>query len=205
MPRPAEPPDEGTSRRRVLQALRTAEQPLRGDELATRVGLSLNAVRFHLDRLIAEGAVRAGTGNRDRPGRPPVVYRAVPAEAVDAASAYRLLAGILAGQLTRSGDHDAAERAGRAWAAVATVDAGASDGAQPGTQPSMLSGPAAVVLNLLDDGGFEPWMSPDHTLIELRRCPFLSSLPSGPRWSAVSTSDSSVVSWNAWGPPLSHT
>lgn len=179
----------GRSRERVLAALRAAGEPLSGRELADRVGLSLTAARFHLGRLIAVGAVRAVAEGRLRPGRPQVLYRAVPAEAVDGGSAYRVLAGVLAAQVLRSGGPDAAVQAGRAWAAEVPIALrGATDppvtrdpAADAPVTPDPTAGPAADpeastvqrVLGLLDEGGFEPRLSANHRTIELHRCPFL--------------------------------
>lgn len=187
MPRGPQRTSLGESRAQVLTALRAVQGlPLRVDEIASAVGLSLTATRLHLDRLVADGLVRAGRADRDRPGRPHVVYRALAAEAVDGAAAYRLLAGVLAAQLSCSDDPSVSLRAGRAWAARLLgppVDpaqpAGQSpnrpreSAAKPGAGPGPGPGAVARLMALFDDGGFDPRPTPGGAVIELHRCPFL--------------------------------
>jgi predicted ArsR family transcriptional regulator len=193
MPRGPQRTSLGESRARVLATVRAARGlPLRGDEIASEVRLSLTATRLHLDRLVADGLIRAGSEPRDRPGRPHVTYRAPAAEAVDDAAAYRLLAGVLAAQLSRSGDPKASVEAGRAWAAqivdtptdtpsgttadtpsgpTTRTSAGAT---RPGPRPS--EDAVARVMALLDDAGFDPRRTQEpagRVVIELHRCPFL--------------------------------
>lgn len=175
----------GTSRGRVLHTLRTADRPLPSSEIASAVGLSNTAVRFHLGKLVADGFVRTGTEGRARPGRPCVTYRAVPAEAVDGARAYRLLAGVLAAQLSRAGDPAISVEAGRRWAVETLTDPTVwsrhdlrdpaeeeAEAAAIADRPLSEAG-VARVMALLGDGGFEPRLSPGGRAIELHRCPFL--------------------------------
>src|SRR5512143_4112747 len=106
----------GASRALVLDALRSQPRPMAIEAVAEAVGLSVNTVRFHLDRLRREGAVTRASTRPDGPGRPHLVYRPVAAEAVEDAAAYRLLAGLLAEGLVRSGNVHATAEAGRSWA-----------------------------------------------------------------------------------------
>src|SRR5664280_2488283 len=107
---------DGSSRAGVLNVMRERGGQLRVEDLAEAVGLSLSAVRFHLDRLIADGLVRSSREPRLTPGRPRVIYQAMPEEAVDDAAAYRRLAALLADELALHGGGQAAEHAGPAWA-----------------------------------------------------------------------------------------
>jgi predicted ArsR family transcriptional regulator len=107
---------DGSSRSGVLKVLRERGDLMRVEDLAEAVSLSLSAVRFHLDRLIADGLVRTSKEPRQTPGRPRVMYQAVPAEAVDDGAAYRHLATLLADELAGRGGSVAGEAAGKAWA-----------------------------------------------------------------------------------------
>ncbi len=159
------PPRTG-SREWVLAHLREADRPLGVREVTEATGLSPTAVRFHLDNLVQLGVVRATTsrtaGEGGRPGRPAIGYSALPAEAVDPASAYRILAGLMARELAHVGGGPAATEAGRAWAArmlptIATT-----------TTPD----PVDVVVELFARTGFDPERLADGTTLHLRRCPF---------------------------------
>lgn len=146
---------------------------MRGDEVARTVGLSVTAARFHLDRLVTEGLVRAAPERRDRPGRPHVVYEARPIEAVDSATAYRLLAGMLAAELSRTGDATAPVEAGRRWADRILESEGCVAGTATADRDGGLPGVLEQIMKVLDDNGFEPRAAPDGDAIELHRCPFL--------------------------------
>ena len=161
---PAPDPVREGSRDRVLAVLRGAPVPLGVRALAVATQLSANAVRFHLDHLIDLGVVR-GVKDLDHvgAGRPAVLYSAMPAEAVDPEAAYRLLAGVLARELTRSGGPHAATDAGRSWARCLIPDGIASGKGDP----------LAVVLSLFEGTGFSPTLGADGRTVELHRCPFL--------------------------------
>lgn len=160
---------EGPSRTAVLRELRSRAGHVRVEELAGSVGLSLSAVRFHLDRLVADGLVRSSKEPRSTPGRPRVVYRAVPEEAVDDAAAYRRLSAVLAEALAVVGGAAAAESAGRGWASRLVADRAAA-----GVDPSDAApgDPLAQVLRILDDGGLAPRVVEGGRSLELHRCPF---------------------------------
>jgi len=169
---------DGSSRAGVLKVLRDRGDQVRVEDLAEAVGLSLSAVRFHLDRLIGDGLVRTSKEPRLTPGRPRVMYRAVPEEAVDDAAAYRRLAALLADELSGRGGTEAAEAAGRAWARAA-LPPGAGHAGAPADDVRIpvarrLSGPDSLhdVLAVLEDGGFAPRVLPDGWTVELHRCPF---------------------------------
>jgi predicted ArsR family transcriptional regulator len=173
---------DGSSRAGVLKVLRDRGDLVRVEELADAVSLSLSAVRFHLERLIADGLVRTAKEPRLTPGRPRVMYQAVPEEAVDDAAAYRRLAALLAAELAGHGGTAAAEAAGRAWAqtvsrpaAVARVQ-GTSALACPtpsgATATREVPDSLADVLDVLENGGFAPRVRDDGWTVELHRCPF---------------------------------
>ena len=167
---------DGVSRAAVLTALRAASLPLTVTDLAAEVGRSVNAVRFHLDRLVDDGLVRAVPERSDgRPGRPRLRYRAMPPEAVEAVASYRLLAGLLAEQVVAAGGAEAALETGRRWAdGILDQPAG-----RPPEQDPPAAGPVpaadrvAELLHLLDEGGFAPRAVDDGGVLELHACPFM--------------------------------
>jgi predicted ArsR family transcriptional regulator len=173
---------DGSSRAGVLRILRQRGDLVRVEELADAVNLSLSAVRFHLDRLIADGLVRTAKEPRLTPGRPRVMYQAVPEEAVDEAAAYRRLASLLAAELAEHGGPSAAENAGRCWAEqvmpvrVEQVErrlTAEKAAGHLGETPDSL----ADVLTVLEDGGFAPKVLDGGWTIELHRCPFVDLMP----------------------------
>ncbi len=157
------------SRVRVVEALRGSTEPLDAVELAGRVGLHSNTVRSHLRVLAEAGLVSVRAEQRLRPGRPRLVYEALPetAAAVER-DGYRVLAEILASYLAASGQDstDQAEEAGRSWGRY-LVDR---------RLPEAVSGEDDIdsILRLLEEVGFEPRLEPaehGHTVL-MQHCPF---------------------------------
>jgi predicted ArsR family transcriptional regulator len=85
-------------------------------------------------------------------------------EGANPASAYRLLAGLLATALHRSGGPDAAPEAGRHWAR-----------SLPPANWSEVSraDPIDAVSTLFANSGFDPRRGSDRQTLELHKCPFL--------------------------------
>ena len=104
-------------RQHVLAAIQEAEDPLGVAQIAARVGVHLNTVRFHLASLEADGMIERLLGEASGPGRPPVVYRARRGQALGEIRRYQMLAEILLSHLSANGDVAAAETAGREWGA----------------------------------------------------------------------------------------
>jgi predicted ArsR family transcriptional regulator len=159
-------------RTRLLEVLR-GEPDLDTAELAQRIDLHVNTVRTHLGVLEDAGLVEPVAEQRDRPGRPRLLYRAVPDDQLPdvADDSYRFLAAILASCLGATSDDPAstAEQAGRAWGAF-VID-------KP-TPFSRLDPAQALdrLTTLLDEFGFAPDVEDeesDRPRIVLRRCPFL--------------------------------
>lgn len=100
-------------RERVLQMVRADGGVIDAVELATRIGLHVTTVRFHLDALCDEGAIERTRISRDGVGRPRTGYRAVE-ERLD----YRILAEMLAMELGDTVEERArrAQHIGRSWA-----------------------------------------------------------------------------------------
>lgn len=111
------PSGPGGSRARVLEVLRGGGEPLGVGEIARRVGLHPNTVRFHLDALVEAGFATRTAEEREQPGRPRALYRARSRDPHSGQRSYRLLAEILASYVAAQLPQpaQAAARAGRAW------------------------------------------------------------------------------------------
>ncbi|MEU8802897.1 helix-turn-helix domain-containing protein [Spirillospora sp. NPDC048819] len=163
----------GVSRGAVLDVLRSARSPLPVADVAARVGLHRNTVRWHLDQLAEAGQVTRTTETRRRPGRPRLLYAARagdpgrPSGGDDPGGGYRLLADILAGHLAGVGPDPAAAagRAGRAWGGYLIGKPA------PFTRLSPEQA-AGRVTALLADLGFAPEPDPAGSGITLHACPF---------------------------------
>ena len=137
---------------RVLAAVRDAAAGVTAAELGSRLGLHVTTVRFHLDRLAADGLVAGRAVSSGARGRPRLVYQAV--RVPDAR------AGMLAALAdAAAGDGPAAERAQRAgerWAEG--LDVKGLD-------------PVAALAAVFTELGFAP--VPSEGGLALRACPFL--------------------------------
>lgn len=106
----------GKRRVDVLSTLKASATPMTTAQIAARLEVHTNTVRFHLEHLEENGQVERVEPHHRGPGRPPQLYRAVrrmdPAGPTD----YRLLAEILASGLAAEDDPAAkAREMGRAW------------------------------------------------------------------------------------------
>ena len=158
----------GRSRSDVLDMLRAAEGPLGVREVAARMGLHQNTVRFHLEALVEAGLAVRETEDRETPGRPRIGYRAA-ADAPNGRRRYRLLAEMLttliAGTMPSPGK--AAEEAGREWGAYLTE--------QPPPYQRPTAGESIAKLTaMMTDIGFAPQAEADGGQYRLRllQCPF---------------------------------
>jgi predicted ArsR family transcriptional regulator len=170
--------ERGPGRREdVLGVLRDSPEPLGVADIATRLGVHPNTVRFHLDTLVDAGRAERAPIAPAGPGRPPLLFRARPGMDPAGPRNYRLLAAALVGSLATGPDPAAAAvTAGRAW------------GARLADGPPARSGPDGVraLVSLLDELGFAPqWPAPgpDDGRVALRHCPFLE----------LATTDAQVV------------
>ena len=161
-------PAAGSSGRRtdVLAALRGATAPMTIAQIAQDLEVHPNTVRFHLDNLVTDGRVERVEPDHRRPGRPPLVFRAVRRMDPGGPRRYRMLAEILT--LSLAGDRNASVKAleaGRVWGrglGAATQRSDASATAKPVDQ----------LVDLLDELGFAPERR-DGGQVGLRHCPFL--------------------------------
>ena len=148
--------------------MQTADGPLAVGEIAERVGLHPNTIRFHLDALLEQGLAERSRETRDVPGRPRSLYTAAEGSAPVGRRSYRLLAEILASYLaTTKQPNRAALHAGEEWGRFLTK--------RPA--PFRRVGVAAAIGHLverLDDIGFAPEAvtAGRERRILLHHCPF---------------------------------
>src|SRR5262249_28037321 len=133
-------------------------------ELARRLRLHPNTVRWHLGILGDAGIVTSSAAPRSGPGRPRIVYRLSAESRASGREEYRLLASILAGTVSakESGPRPA-EASGRAWGRH-LVRRPTSGKRVPDREA------VAEVTRLLEEQGFRP--DADGREIRMRRCPF---------------------------------
>jgi predicted ArsR family transcriptional regulator len=160
----------GDSRARVLDVLQGSEQPLAAGEIARRVGLHPNTVRFHLDALVASELVTRTVEERDQPGRPRVLYQARSRGPASGRRSYRLLAEILASYVAAQDPQpaQAATHAGRAWGRYLTER-------PPPFQRVDAESATWRLVATLDEIGFAPeavTTSDGQRQIRLHHCPF---------------------------------
>ncbi len=164
------------ARRRILDSLRGAPEGLGVQDLADRVGLHVNTVRFHLDRLLASGQVTRAAEPRDRPGRPRLTFSAAPGPQLHGEERdYRFLAAMLTDLVAELGT-EAQPRAaavGRRWGASLVPPP------SPG-RPVSTARARRELLRLLDDVGFAPEADSRGARILLRHCPFLEAARAHP-------------------------
>lgn len=150
---------------RIVEALRAERDGLGVQQLAGRLELHQNTVRWHLGILGDAGLVESRPAANGKPGRPRMLYVLRPgADDATGRDEHRLLATILTGSLAQLGDGERrAEDAGRAWGRYLV------------RRPSPLrritdQEAVSEVTRLLDEQGFAA--ESEGTEIHMRRCPF---------------------------------
>lgn len=161
----------GTDRGRrgeVLAVLRGSRDALSIIDIATKLQLHPNTVRFHLEALVESGQAERVETPRTGPGRPPQMFRAHRGMDPAGPRNYRLLAEILTAQLASDPDPSArAAQAGRRWGREIARD---MDAAAPTADRAV-----GELVRVLDEVGFDPEPCTDdgRPQIKLRHCPFL--------------------------------
>lgn len=155
----------------ILGVLRESARPCSILELARRLRVHPNTVRFHLDALCRNGQVEQLLGDTAGPGRPPVLFRVTHRMDPAGPTNYRLLATMLTGHLAASGADPAgtATELGRSWGSrLLDPDTPRRSRVNRGEVLTRLAG-------VLRDVGFapEPPTGPRAATIRLRHCPFL--------------------------------
>lgn len=164
------------SRRRVLQVIDAFPEGCGVQTVAERTGLHPNTVRFHLERLEADGLVRREVRHGGEHGRPPLVYTAaaVP-EAGPEHREFGQLTNVLARLIARTNPDPvgSAIEAGRSWGLEVLEDS--TDARSP-------EDAVAVLVEILTRIGFVPKVSRDResTVILQRHCPFLEAAQAHP-------------------------
>lgn len=159
-------------RSQIVDELDKASDGLDVQQLAKRLGVHQNTVRWHLGILADAGVVSSRTAERSAPGRPRILYTLRPEATVGARDEYRLLATILTGTVSALVDgSDRAAQAGRAWGRYLVTSP------PPGTKASDEHATREVV-GLLDQQGFAPRVEDGE--IHMCRCPFAELATSHP-------------------------
>ena len=150
-------------RQELLGALRGASDGLDTNQLAERLGLHPNTIRWHLGVLADAGLVQAIPERRHGRGRPSIVYRLTGEGIARGRDEYRLLATMLTDLVATDGDGQArAYEAGVRWG-----------------RHLRQGEPDVSLAHLLDREGFEAEQHGDQ--IEMRRCPFYALAESSPQ------------------------
>jgi predicted ArsR family transcriptional regulator len=159
--------DEGVNgdqqRRTILEGLRSARDGLDTSQLAERLGLHQNTIRWHLGVLTDAGLVQATPERRHGRGRPNIVYRLTGEGIARGRDEYRLLATMLTDVVAADGHGEArAYETGFEWG-----------------RHLQQGEPDASLAQLLDREGFAAEQHGDE--IEMRRCPFYALAEGSPQ------------------------
>lgn len=159
--------DEGVNgdrqRRMILEALRSERDGLDGSQLAERLGLHQNTIRWHIGVLTDAGLVQAVPERRHGRGRPSIVYRLTGEGIARGRDEYRLLATMLTDVVAADDDREArVYETGFRWG-----------------RHLQQGEPDAGLAELLDREGFAAEQHGDE--IEMRRCPFYALAEGSPQ------------------------
>jgi predicted ArsR family transcriptional regulator len=156
---------------RIVEELRGADEGLDATELAGRLGLHPNTIRWHLGILADAGIVASTPAPHTARGRPRILYSLEPEPDERGSDEHRLLATVLTGALAAAPDGpERAEEAGHAWGRYLM--------ARDPLARTEEEAAVGEVLQLLDVQGFEP--EAHGREIHMRRCPFHALAESQP-------------------------
>lgn len=169
-------PEESTLGRRqeILTYLRGRDAAVGITEIADQVGVHVNTVRFHLERLVAGGQVERVASEHAGPGRPALLFAAVRAMDPTGPRHYEMLADMLVSGL--AAEDDASGRALRAGLAWGRRQASVLDRDKPrGTKRTRSKAAVEGLTRVLARMDFAPEVRREEgvPVIDLRHCPFL--------------------------------
>jgi predicted ArsR family transcriptional regulator len=154
---------------RLVAELRDAGDGVDVHELARRLDVHPNTVRWHLGVLADAGLVASRPAGTRGPGRPRILYRLRPDAPTAAGDEHRVLATILTDALASVPDATRrAEAAGRAWGRDVAGPAAAPPAAAPAADA--VEAAVAQTVAMLAVEGFDPVA--DGCSIRMHRCPF---------------------------------
>ena len=152
------------SRARIVAELNGERDGLDAHELARRLGLHANTVRWHCGILVDAGLVSARRAERTTPGRPRTLYALSPDATASGKDEFRLLASVLTGALAEDQDAVAkSETAGSSWGRYLAPR-------RPPLSPPSDEATIGDIVRLLDEQGFAPDV--EGREVRLRRCPY---------------------------------
>ncbi len=155
-------------RAEVLRLLTAAPEPVGVAAIAGRLRAHPNTVRFHLDALVRSGHAERVAGHEARPGRPPLLFRALPGPQAAGPRDYRLLADMLLADIVAGVDPvTVAKQAGRRWGR--RIVEPTQDAATPAAAKRLL-------VRELDRVGFAPHTVHADRTVDLGNCPFLEAV-----------------------------
>jgi predicted ArsR family transcriptional regulator len=155
--------DGEQQRQVILETLGAARGGLDANQLAERLDLHPNTIRWHLGLLADTGLVEAAPDRRHERGRPRLVYRLTGEGVGRGRDEYRLLATMLTDLVAADGNGEAhAYEAGFRWG-----------------RRLQRGEPGANLADLLDRAGFEARQRGDR--VEMRRCPFYALAEGSPQ------------------------
>ena len=147
----------------ILEALGSARDGLDTNQLAERLALHPNTIRWHLGVLTDAGLVQETPERRHGRGRPSIVYRLTGEGIARSRDEYRLLATMLTDLVADDGDGEArAYEAGVRWG-----------------RHLQQGEPEAGIADLLDQEGFAAEQHGER--VEMRRCPFYALAENSPQ------------------------
>ncbi|MDU0349419.1 helix-turn-helix transcriptional regulator [Actinomyces sp. MRS3W] len=156
------------ARRRVLEAVEAAPQPVTAAHIARDLKLHHNTVREHLDALVEAGLVTVSTTPTGRRGRPALRYAPTGPDPAQVAASYLTLLDAVVEQLGDGADaRRKALEIGRRWAQLTPKDP-----AEPPAHANDPATPLAALLPYLSLMGFAPEFDGEQVI--LKACPLVT-------------------------------